>query len=391
MALDRSARYRQLPAAFPQTGLMMKRLERYLFRLLALATLYSTAGLTLTIWLSQSLRLIEMVVEAGAPITVFLWLLLLTVPTFLGLVLPIALVAGVMFTYNKLNADSELVVMRSAGLGPLALARPAVVLALMVGAMVSVLNLWLTPAAHRELARLEYAVRNDYSQLFIREGVFNDVGDRLSIYVRDRDSDGTFTGILIHDARVPNKPVSILGQRAVIVPTAEGMRFVVFNGNRQELDEATRKLSQLYFDSYAVELKIYASTSGSGGPRQADARERSTADLLHPTADMLANDRMLRSLTAELHHRITSPALALAFTVLALATMLSGEFNRRGQSGRITIAMLLVVVVQAAAIGLTSLAGRNLAFVPLMYVMPLVVLAAGFVVLGHGRQHRALA
>ncbi|MCW2248174.1 lipopolysaccharide export system permease protein [Azospirillum fermentarium] len=368
----------------------MKRLERYLFRLLALATLYSTAGLTITIWLSQSLRLIEMVVEAGAPISVFLWLLLLTVPTFLGLVLPIALVAGVMFTYNKLNTDSELVVMRSAGMGPLALARPAIVLALIVGGIVGLLNVWLTPAAHRELARLEYAVRNDYSQLFIREGVFNDVSDRLSIYVRERDSDGTFTGILIHDARVAHKPVSILGRRAAIIPTAEGMRFVVFDGNRQEMDETTRKLSQLYFESYAIELKIYASSSGSGGPRQADARERSTDELLHPPPDVQANTRLLGNLTAELHQRFSAPLLSVAFTMLALASMLSGEFNRRGQSGRVAVAMVMVVVVQASAIGLTSLAGRNPAVIPLMYAMPMVVLAGGLMVLLRGRIHRAV-
>ena len=96
----------------------MKRLTLYLFRHLIVATLFVTAGLTLVIWLTQSLRLLEIVVDGGAPIYLFLQLMLVTLPTFLSIVLPIGLLAAVLFTYNRLTMDSELVVMRAAGLGP---------------------------------------------------------------------------------------------------------------------------------------------------------------------------------------------------------------------------------------------------------------------------------
>ena len=110
----------------------MKRLTLYLFRHLIVATLFVTAGLTLVIWLTQSLRLLEIVVDGGAPIYLFLQLMLVTLPTFLSIVLPIGLLAAVLFTYNRLTMDSELVVMRAAGLGPWGLAKPAVLLGLIV-------------------------------------------------------------------------------------------------------------------------------------------------------------------------------------------------------------------------------------------------------------------
>ena len=110
----------------------MKRLTLYLFRHLAVATVFVTAGLTLVIWLTQSLRLLEIVVDGGAPIYLFLQLMLVTLPTFLSIVLPIGLMAAVLFTYNRLTMDSELVVMRAAGVGPWGLAKPAVLLALMI-------------------------------------------------------------------------------------------------------------------------------------------------------------------------------------------------------------------------------------------------------------------
>ncbi|WP_431857418.1 LPS export ABC transporter permease LptF [Azospirillum sp.] len=364
---------------------MMNRLERYLFRNLLVATLYSTAGLTVTIWLTQSLRLIEVVVEAGAPLRLFLWLLLLTVPTFLGIVLPIALVGAVLFTYNRLTMDSELVVMRAAGVGPMRLALPALVLSGAVMAIVFVLNLWLTPAAHRELVRMEYAVKNDYSQLFLREGVFNDIGEKLSVFVRSRDRDGNLHGVLIHDARTKDKPVTIMGERAIMVPGEAGARFVVFNGNRQEMDQTRGRLSELHFERYAVDIKVFSSAKGERWP---DARERSTAELLDPPPEIAQYDRMVRQMKAEFHHRLSSPLFVLAFTLVALAALLSGEFNRRGQASRVTLSVLSVVVLQAASLGLTSLSTRTGAFIPLMYALPVLVLGPAAWVLAKGRPRR---
>lgn len=364
---------------------MMTRLEGYLFRNLLVATLYSAAGLTVTIWLTQSLRLIEVVVEAGAPLRLLLWLLLLTVPTFLGIVLPIALVGAVLFTYNRLTMDSELVVMRAAGVSPARLGRPALLLAAGVMGVVFVLNLWLTPAAHRELVRIEYAVKNDYSQLFLREGVFNDIGERLSVYVRNRDREGNLHGVLIHDARTREKPVTIMGERAVMVPGEAGARFVIFNGNRQEMDQARNRLSELHFERYAVDIKVLSSAKGERWP---DARERSTAELLEPPAELAQYDRIVRQMRAELHHRLSSPLFSLAFTLVALASLLSGEFSRRGQASRVTLAILTVVMLQAASLGLTSLSTRMSGFIPLMYVLPLLILVPAGWVLARGQLRR---
>lgn len=351
----------------------MNRLQRYLFRSLLLATFYSTAGLTLTIWLSQSLRLIELVVEAGAPLRLFLWLLVLTVPTFLGIVLPIALVGAVLFVYNKLTMDSELVVMRASGVGPGALARPALVLALGVMALVFALNLYVTPAAHRELVRMEYSVRQDYSQLLLREGAFNEIGERLSVYLRERDADGNLHGVLIHDTRDEALPVTIMGKRAVMLTGDAGARFVVYDGIRQELDRATGKMSQLFFERYAVDLKVLTKRVEERTP---DARERSTAELLNPPPSV-TDAKARNQLIAELHHRLSSPFLALAFTAVGLASLLTGEFNRRGQASRIGLAVGLVVALQAAFLGFTSLSTKMPGFVAFMYVLPVLGLLAG--------------
>lgn len=365
---------------------MMNRLQRYILKSLTLSTAYAVVGLTITIWLSQSLKLIELVVEAGAPLRIFVWLLLLTIPTFLGIVLPVALVGALLFTYNRLAVDSELVVMRSAGMGPWALARPTLVLAGLVTLAVFALNVYVTPAAHRELVRLEYSIRDDHSQLLLREGVFNEVGRKLSIYVRERSGDGQLLGVLIHDANVPAKPVTVIGERAEVIYGASGARFAVFNGNRQEMDRVSGQLSQLYFERYDVDLNFAGEPAGERYP---DARERSMAELLNPAMLGAVRDaKALQQLVAEFHHRLASPLLTPAFALVGLACLLSGEFNRRGQSLRITIAAGLVVLLQASSLGSTSLAAKSSHFVPLLYTIPFIGAVPAIWVLLGGRLPR---
>lgn len=359
----------------------MNRPQRYLFRRLTIATLYAALGLTVTIWLSQSLRLIEMVVESGAPVVAFFQLLALTVPTVMGIVLPVALSGGTLFVYNRMFIESELVVMRSAGMGPAALALPALALSLVAGAIVGGLNLYVTPAARAALVMLERSVRNDYTQVLVRPGIFNEVGDGMTIYARERAPDGALSRIVIHDARDKTRPKTTMGERAVVLAETSGIKIVVFNGYQQELNRTDGRMSQLSFDRYSVDYRFAAS---EGGERPADARERSTLELFDPSDEVRADERLYRQFVSELNGRLSSPLLAPAYALIAVAALLFGEFNRRGQSVRVGIAAAFTVAVQAGYLGATGLSTKSLSAVPLLYLLPAAVIAAGLMILARG-------
>src|SRR5580700_1282907 len=99
----------------------MTRLDRYILRQCFGVMVFVTAALSAAVWIAQSLRLIDLIVNRGLSIDLFLYLALLILPRFLDIVLPIGVFIAVLFTFNKLTAESELVVMRAAGLGPMAL------------------------------------------------------------------------------------------------------------------------------------------------------------------------------------------------------------------------------------------------------------------------------
>src|SRR5215204_3137740 len=102
-------------------------LDRYILRQSFSIMVFVTAALSAAIWLAQSLRLVDLIINRGLSVELFLYLTLLILPRFLDIVLPIGAFIAVLFVFNRLASESELVVMRAAGLGPMALARTVVV------------------------------------------------------------------------------------------------------------------------------------------------------------------------------------------------------------------------------------------------------------------------
>ena len=363
-------------------------ITRYILRQLATPMLIVAATLTGVVWLTQSLRFIDLIVSSGLSVWAFLSLTLLLLPTALAYILPIALFFAILFTYHRLNADRELVVMRSAGLSPRALTAPALLLAGIVTVVLYTITLYLMPAGYRTFKGLQFTIRHDYGSVLLREGVFNTLIDGLTVYVRERKSGGELLGILVHDNRDPERPVTMMAERGALVQTEDGPRFVLMGGNRQEVEADRGELSMLYFDTYALDLGRFAIAPED---RWLKAGERYMHELWFPQDSPEALELYGRDFAPEAHRRLVLPLHALAFTLIALAAILSGEFDRRDQWRRISAGAATALVVQALGLVFTSMAAEVRAFIPMMYVNVGAAIAVSIYVLGASRRRSPVA
>src|SRR5215475_7073165 len=357
----------------------MASLERYILRQCFGVMIFVTAALSAAIWLAQSLRLIDLIVNRGLSIELFLYLALLILPRFLDIVLPIGVFIAVLFTFNRLAAESELVVMRSAGVSHLALAKPVLILAGIAFLILMSLSAYFLPASNRAFKDMQFEIRNRFVSSLIQEGTFTTILDKLSIYIRSRDERGEVVGLLINDNREPQRPVTILAERGLFADTPGGSRIVMVNGNRQQFDPETRKLSLLTFDRYTLDLD---SLHDAPIVRFREAQERFFDELFFPPAD--AHPALRLGFIIEAHQRILIPLSAFGFSVIPLACLLPGEFNRRGQLKRALLAIVLAFLFELLGIGVNDLASRASAAIPLMYATGLLPLVLGLGLLTGG-------
>lgn len=360
----------------------MNRLTVYILRQLMIGTVLVTLGLLAILWLTQSLRFIDLIVNEGASVTTFLTLTGLLLPNFLIYVLPIALFAVVLFAYNRLNSDRELVVIRAMGVSPLGIARPALILAALLTGVGWYLTLVAVPQSVQNFREMQWTVRNDLGGLLIREGAFSSVMPGVTVYVRARSSTGVLQGLLIHDEREPDKTVTVMAERGALIQGDDGSpKVTMVNGNRQEVDPKAGTMALLYFDSYTLDLG--GGKKGSLDDRFRDARERSLHNLLTAT---LENDPSLSEVDVnrfrvEAHQRLANPMSHITLTLVALAFLLSGSFDRRGASKRLMAAVGALVLVEALIIGAGNLATSSLTLLPLIYLAVILPAVLALVVL----------
>uniref|UniRef100_A0A8J4HD33 LPS export ABC transporter permease LptF n=1 Tax=Acidicaldus sp. TaxID=1872105 RepID=A0A8J4HD33_9PROT len=347
------------------SALRLGQIDRYMLRQLLAALLASTGGLVALIWLTQSLRFIDLVVNRGLSMLVFLQLTGLLIPGFIAVILPITTYVVVQFVYMRFAGDREITVMRSAGLSPFALARPALILAALAALSCLFLDVWIVPHASAAFREEQFRIRNRMAAFLLQDGVFSPVSEDLTVYVRKRDTDGTLRGVLIDDRRQKNAHATILARRGRFLPAKDAPRLLLLEGTRQEIDQKTGRLNILTFAENVVEL---TSTSKGNAQRFRDATEMSLGELLHPDP-AIVSPRDVPKFEVEAHRRLSSPFTAVSFALVALVAVLRGAFQRHGGLLRPFVAVLVVVGLLALGLVVANLASRFAILIPLIWVV----------------------
>lgn len=354
----------------------LPKLSTYVLGQLIGPALLFTFLLTAVIWLTQALRLLDLVINRGQSAPTFVYLTVLILPSLLVIILPIAFFAGTLFALYKLNADSELVVMSAAGFSKAQIAVPVFMSAAIIMAMTYLCGLYLMPAGQRAMNDKVYDIRADIGTALLNEGEFNTPALGLTVFIRAIDSDGTIHGVLVHDNRVRTHPITYLAARGQLVQTPGGARLIMLDGTVEDSTKGGARLSVLKFQQYNFDLDQFAS------PAHANERatsERYLSELFNPSPKL--PQKVQNAYIAEGHNRLSQPLYCIAFALIAMATILTGRRARGANALRISGAVAAFVVVRLAGYGVSGLAVNVPAVWPLFYIIPLLGAAGAWAVL----------
>jgi lipopolysaccharide export system permease protein len=349
---------------------MLSILDRYMIKQILIATIFVAIILSVLVLLTQSLKFLELVINAGASGLSFWLMTMLALPRFLEIVVPIGLMAGVLFVYNRLLLDSELIAMKGLGFSPLTLARPAILLSFGLAVFLMIAMAWIVPQSNNNLQEKRQELRSVITNFLFRENVFNDAGKGLMVYVRERDSNGNLYGLIVHDARDPTKtPSTIIAKKGILVTSDKGEQVIVYNGSRQDFDAQKNVLRRLNFDQYTIDLP-QSDTPLNTRWREPD--ERTSLELLSNNLSN-AEDRNRRAdFILELHKRFSNPLLVVCFTIIGLYCLLLGSLDRRGLNKKILMAVGLMVAIQVSYMVSYNLSKTNQYLIPFMYLVPVL-------------------
>lgn len=154
-------------------------IARYIFRQTASALIMILVSLTLIVWLTSLLRDLKLLTSQGQTFILFMKITALALPKLLVIVAPVAFLIASLHTLNRLNGDSELIVLSASGSSAWRLLVPYFVLGLIVFAGVLGANLFVLPPAERLFNDYVSQIRADVLSQVLQPGEFTDLPESL--------------------------------------------------------------------------------------------------------------------------------------------------------------------------------------------------------------------
>lgn len=308
----------------------MSILSRYILRETVGTWLAVTAVLLVILLTNQLAGVLERAAEGGFPRSVVVTLVALGLLQNASLVLPVALLLGVMLAFGRLYHDSEMTAAIACGAEPRRLFQPIMGLAVLVALVVGWISLVTAPAAASRVQALRSSALQAGEFAPLAPGRFRSFGGGDTVlYAAGAAADGSLERVFLKRTRGDRYEIA-LAARARHEVSADGAlhTLTLYDGERFEGIPGRPEFRRVRFAENVIPVRM---------PPLAPARL--TVESV-PTGSLLASRDP--EWHAEFHYRLALPMMVLVLA--ALAVPMSKLRPRQGRYARIWIAIIVCFV-----------------------------------------------
>jgi LPS export ABC transporter permease LptG len=315
--------------------------------------LLSALLLAAILFAQQTTRIAELLVSARVPATLVLDVLAALLPNVLIFAVPMATLAGTVIGFSRLGSDSELVAMRSAGVGTWNMVWPVLMLGLLLTLGTLYLNLQVAPKAARvwKQATLRAALYKLDSPVEPRSFTTDIPG--FVIYVRDGDKEQGLWGRVFLFSQMKDGGTQLVTARSGRIDTAaERSELVLSDAMITTLPPANGNREATYVTERLAQVRVLLETG-----RKA-LLERLRQDRVEPEEMEWGSLRdyaetqtgvKRREVFTLWHKRLTFGFTPLIFSLLGAAVGL--RIRKGGRGLGVLLSLLLMVVYYLASLG----------------------------------------
>lgn len=296
----------------------------YIFNQLFRATCIISMVLIGIMWLFQTIKLLELVVNKGAPIFDFLLMSITVIPLWLTIALPIAGFIAVNWVFHRILADRELTVMQAVGLSSAQLAKAPIALGVLLTSFLYFNSVFLLPTSFGTYKDLQFNLRNGIPVILLQDGVFTEVVPGLTMFIGSRSENNVVNDVFIQDTRTVDRTIILTAKNGKFVGEDNRPTLILANGQRSEMNSDGESGALLLFETHSLAL-----TTNEKKPSERvanDMNEDSITNLLDVEKSPYPEYTFQR--VAEGHYRIASPLLALALVMTVITITLHRQLRR---------------------------------------------------------------
>ena len=328
--------------------------------------------------LEKSRKLYDLVMAGALPIHRLLLIWLHILPVIFYHASPEIVSIAVAWRYHQWIENNEVLTLRSAGRSCLQIACPGITAATLFASFCALNSLCLLPPSWGSLADIRLEAVANPSVDALQPGYQQQIIPGFSVGFARRGLDGTtLEDIVVLDGRKDNAFTDIWARRGRLLRTGEDL-VLLFESGAYIVRTATRS-EKVDFDTFS--LPLGNGMLGATTERARGFYEEPVTRLLNPPSEVRNDNLVWAQWLAEGHRRIINPLLCVGNVFVVLGLLVP----RRQGNFRLKILFLLALASALATNTLpdpiVSMAIRNIDFLPLLYLLPVVPTIAGWLLL----------
>ncbi len=338
---------------------------------------------SIIVWAVQAVNFLDLIVEDGHGVTVYLNYSLLNIPKILTKFIPLSFLIALFLTVLKFENESEFLILWTSGLNKIKIVN----FFFKVSILVTILQLFFSSLINPEfLNKSRSLIKSsnlDYVSTMIKSQQFNDTIDGLTIYVEEKKQNGVLKNIFIRDDGSVLKSldnskdsnnVTIYAKEGRIEEGAKGNYLALRNGTIQKENDKNEIISINF-----VKTNMQMEGLKTKSIIMPKIQETSSKTLIDCMISKNQNIQILNcpktdskiDTLAELNRRFGMPLYIPAISLILSFLLISRNESKRKNLFKYFYFGLSFLILVTAEI-LVRYSGKSLFYSYLYYLIPLI-------------------
>ncbi len=204
-------------------------------------------------------NILDSVLSKGLPLGTVLEIFALNLAWMLSLSIPMAVLVSCLMAFGRLSGDQEITVMKAAGISPLALMRPVLLVATLISLLLVFFNNWILPEANHRAVELMSAVSQKKPHAFVDAGSLITQFPEVQVWVSHIDpATGVLYGVQVFEEQRRGVPRIVYADSATLeyIDNGATLMFRLSSGENHILDpDDPSKYFRIRFSSQDFAMK----------------------------------------------------------------------------------------------------------------------------------------
>lgn len=328
-------------------------IDRHLLKEMTASFALGIGTFTFVLLMDQMMRVMDLIINKGAPVGVVLRLILYVLPFSLTVTIPMSVLLAVLATYGRASSEGEAIILKTSGLSLYRLMAPGV----LFGIVATVATLWISaliqPISTTAFKTLTHQLTHTQALTALEEGIFNTGYPGLAIYAdRSEKRSGALHGILVIDQRNQADQHLIIAQEGRLLTKDDeagppiGLRLSKGTLQISSRDNPARYRT-LDFETYDLQMSA-DSTLAKTVARIRQGKEMKLDELRAEISRLNKDGGKAWPLQVELHKKFALPLACLILSMIGAPLAFRIKKAGRGVSLALSVAFAVFYYILLA-------------------------------------------